>query len=358
MIEHIGLLVYNVFNGTGTCAGQSYSMEGVPVEGVHIWGGEAWEHIPADKVNIEKDVRTHIDHGMNTIDGIRVGSFTMSYNDGTDSEEDTYYYADYGIAGIWMTQNLRTQFTPQGIKMIIQNSQTVTGKDNDGNRQYRVIYPASLGNSTNPALYEENRKNGKELGLLYDWYTATDHHNCSTIDQRQVGTLNDTDPTAGDPEVENKEPEGYIRGICPEGWHIPSDREWSKLEKFLTENASLYTQEPVTANGTWPNGQELNTLSTWRGTINGTVMKSTSVVENPPRPITNANPKAANNGGFDAFMVGSSTSRPYSYQTYFWTSSTFDASYVWYRSLSYNDSTVFRWNTRKNFFSSVRCKKN
>ena len=24
-----------------------------------------------------------------------------------------------------------------------------------------------------------------------------------------------------------------VRGVCPEGWHIPSDKEWKKLEKYF-----------------------------------------------------------------------------------------------------------------------------
>ena len=28
-------------------------------------------------------------------------------------------------------------------------------------------------------------------------------------------------------------PAGHVRGICPEGWHIPSDAEWTELTNYL-----------------------------------------------------------------------------------------------------------------------------
>jgi len=46
------------------------------------------------------------------------------------------------------------------------------------------------------------------FGLLYDWYSA-------------VGE------TAGNP---------IVQGICPEGWHIPSNAEWALLNKFPAGN--------------------------------------------------------------------------------------------------------------------------
>lgn len=177
--RHTGLVVYNLKEGIGKCVGENYSLEGVPKVGVHIWDGEIWQLFSGITTNIETDVRTLIDHGVSNIDGVAIGSFTMRYKE----EEETYYYASFGKAGTWMTQNLRTQYTPQGIKLGITGVQTDAGKEVGTNILIKSgAYPSSQ-NVTNPSDYDLNRSNGKEVGLLYDWYTATDHHNCSTIDQ-------------------------------------------------------------------------------------------------------------------------------------------------------------------------------
>jgi uncharacterized protein (TIGR02145 family) len=49
---------------------------------------------------------------------------------------------------------------------------------------------------------------------LYDWNTAMDYVSGS-----------------------NSDPSG-IEGVCPVGWHIPSDAEWIKLIHFLGDNAA------------------------------------------------------------------------------------------------------------------------
>jgi uncharacterized protein (TIGR02145 family) len=45
---------------------------------------------------------------------------------------------------------------------------------------------------------ENDSSNIPTYGLLYNWYAAVDS-----------------------------------QGICPEGWHVPSDQEWMELEKHL-----------------------------------------------------------------------------------------------------------------------------
>jgi len=55
------------------------------------------------------------------------------------------------------------------------------------------------------AIYSE----GTVYGGLYDWYEMMDYN---PTDDGQIGTT---------------------RGICPEGWHIPTDEEWKKFVSFL-----------------------------------------------------------------------------------------------------------------------------
>jgi uncharacterized protein (TIGR02145 family)/uncharacterized repeat protein (TIGR02543 family) len=50
-------------------------------------------------------------------------------------------------------------------------------------------------------------------GRRYDWVTAMVLPNCTGTCSSQIGTKH--------------------RGICPEGWHIPSDAEWTTLTDFI-----------------------------------------------------------------------------------------------------------------------------
>lgn len=58
-------------------------------------------------------------------------------------------------------------------------------------------------------------------GVLYNWYAA-----------------NDTSSQTGS----NASPSG-VRGVCPEGWHLPSQQEWQLMEAWVAEQL-----EPVTGN--------------------------------------------------------------------------------------------------------------
>jgi uncharacterized protein (TIGR02145 family) len=62
-------------------------------------------------------------------------------------------------------------------------------------------------------IYLDTAINCKNWGRLYDWYTAMD-----------------------DEESSSANPSG-IEGVCPVGWHIPSDAEWTELIDYVGTNA-------------------------------------------------------------------------------------------------------------------------
>jgi len=69
-------------------------------------------------------------------------------------------------------------------------------------------------------LKDENTSYCDTYGRLYNWATAMNlPSSCnSTSCASQVGTKH--------------------RGICPEGWHIPSNADWNALMKFVNPNCS------------------------------------------------------------------------------------------------------------------------
>ena len=130
------------------------------------------------------------------------------------------------------------------------------------------------------------------------------------------------------------------QGVCPAGWHIPSDNEWKELETWLG----------------MPQGSLDSTG--FRGYNNeGGLLKST---QSPPWNAPNLG--AIDPYGFSALPAGmiwvDKTSTNLGDFTVYWTSTFFDADYAIYRTLDTNETRIgrydggFRLNT-----TSVRCVK-
>jgi uncharacterized protein (TIGR02145 family) len=116
-----------------------------------------------------------------------------------------------------------------------------------------------------------------------------------------------------------------VQGICPAGWHLPTDGEWTVLTDFL--------------------GGE---------SVAGGKMKETGTTHwYPP------NYGATNESGFTALPGGSSnTTGGFSYLTYygyFWSSSESSTSSPWLRMLNYSNVNVSHGVNLKSFGFSSRC---
>ena len=140
--------------------------------------------------------------------------------------------------------------------------------------------------------YENNSKNGEKYGKLYNWYAVND-----------------------------------ARGLAPEGWHIPADKEWSTLINFLggKDNAC----------------QKMKSVKGWDENMIG-------------------DGNGTNESGFDGLPgglcldIGSFIDVGYGGN---WWSSTFDDSNIaWGRTLSNEHDATREKNLKKNGLS-VRCLK-
>ncbi len=154
------------------------------------------------------------------------------------------------------------------------------------------------------AIYNNDPANDVTYGKLYNWYTTVD-----------------------------------TRGLCPSGWHVPTDCEWMYLEGSL----GMSVQQQELAN-------------VWRGTNEGGAMKT---ITNWISPNVGAN----DNSGLSVLPGGFR----YDFGNYaalgtgglLWTSSVFDSNSAWNRNLDGANSLVLRDNTgdRKHHGFSVRCLK-
>lgn len=122
------------------------------------------------------------------------------------------------------------------------------------------------------------------------------------------------------------------QGICPIGWHIPTDTEQYTLENYLTTP--------------------------------GQTCDSTRSDDNSEYSCSGAGDKLMLGGssGFNALLVGHRDwSGYYNFHgaiACYWSSSPSDASYAWNRCLTSGYSTVYRNNDGKIYGSSIRCLSN
>ncbi len=136
--------------------------------------------------------------------------------------------------------------------------------------------------------YEGKPQTGSSYGKLYNWYAVND------------------------PRV-----------LAPEGWHIPSDTEWTELSTFL--------------GGRMGSSSKIKFSKGWADGGNG-----------------------SNETGFAAVPGGTRSVELFSFAGkygYWWSSTEFDSYSAWNRYLGYNTNDIGRSTGWKQFGNSVRCVK-
>lgn len=130
--------------------------------------------------------------------------------------------------------------------------------------------------------------------------------------------------------------------LCPTGWHVPTDSDFITLETYLG-----LPKEQVHVWG-------------WRGSDQGSQMKSTSGWIGGKNFATNSSDFSAISGGYRQKKSGMFSG--YGTITIFWTST--DDSFngkpneAWYRRLDANEIRIFKGSTLKAGGSYVRCVRN
>jgi uncharacterized protein (TIGR02145 family) len=201
----------------------------------------------------------------------------------------------------WMAENLRTT------------------KYNDGTAIPNITDNTKWGALTTGAYcdYNNTPSNSNKYGRLYNWY-AVDNNNATK------GASNGG------------------KNVCPTGWHVPSDAEWSILTDYLKNNGY----------GT--------------GGTGGNIAKSMAAPsgwDSDPTAGNVGNDQASNNrSGFTAIpnsTRGSSNSfGNVGGKALWWSSTEYGASNVWTRVMYNYSSNIIRYNyIGKRFGVPVRCLK-
>jgi uncharacterized protein (TIGR02145 family) len=129
-----------------------------------------------------------------------------------------------------------------------------------------------------------------------------------------------------------------IKGICPDGWHLPTDEEWCTLEQ--------YVDPTITCSSIG-----------WRGVDGGGKLKEAGTVHWAP-----PNTGATNSSGFTALPGGyRQGGNNFNYLTLygqFWSSTKVSGyGYAWCRFLGYDYASIKRCNSDQLLGFSVRCVK-
>jgi uncharacterized protein (TIGR02145 family) len=223
-------------------------------------------------------------------------SFTCGTSTVTDIDGNSYNTVLIGTQ-CWTKENLKVTKYNDGSPITPDATGTSTGSG--------IGEMWSTRNSGAYTIYEHNNSNVTTYGLLYNWFAATD-----------------------------------AKKLCPDGWHVPSDVEWTNLILHLDGNAiiSNYTQSLIA----------------------GGMLKSTSNLWNvatTPSPGTNSSGFTGIPGGFRS-SAGAFVQK--GDNAYFWSTTTYPTSAfsAYFKDLNYSNNSFDRDWLNKTVGMSIRCIKN
>jgi uncharacterized protein (TIGR02145 family) len=223
-------------------------------------------------------LRAYATNNVGTAYGSEISFTTSSANTSiTDIDGNVYGTITIGMQ-VWMQENLKTSKYRNG-DLIGTTTPDTLDVSPENVPEYQWIYN---GKKSNVALY----------GRLYTWYTVTDS-----------------------------------RGVCPTGWHVPTDEEWTTLTTYL-------------------GGED----------VAGGKLKETGTTD-----WANPNTGATNETGFAALPSGYrqyyGTFYAIGYGSIWWSATDSTAMNALYRYVDYNTSSTFRLDYPKHCGLSVRCVK-
>jgi uncharacterized protein (TIGR02145 family) len=147
---------------------------------------------------------------------------------------------------------------------------------------------------------------------------------------------------------------GGGRGICPKGWHVPTDREWAAmLDKVEGDGSgSIFTDQTDFGWMGSDAGQKLKSTGTYTGT--------TDDGKGGWKDSGSSTTHGTNLTAFSAVPAGIGYGSRFGdrgHTVSYWTASVGSSSTAWYRALSYYNVGVILLNSNRSVYVSVRCVK-
>ena len=234
----------------------------------------------------------------------------------TDHEGNVYATVQIGNQ-CWMRDNLRTTTSPSTGTYLIPAADanyTYTGKQARWNNNDSATYA--------PMNY----------GLLYNWNAAVDTFNTA---------YGETSVNTSSSNAVSVTFTGHRRGICPAGWHLPSDAEWTAMTNYVGSQSE------------YPCGGNSSNIAKALASTEGWNTNTSNCAV--------GNDLTANNAtGFSAVPAGRCYGSSFDlagYIAYFWSATHYESGPVsaYYRSLNFNNAYVDGGIYNKANGFSVRC---
>jgi len=254
----------------------------------------------AQDLNIHKTDGTTITIPLNTIDSITFSESGSAFECGvstvTDVDGNVYNTVLIGEQ-CWMKENLKTTLYRDGTP--------IDNPINNSDWQNNTIGAY--------AWYNNNSGFKDSYGALYNWYAGVN-----------------------------------ANGLCPDGWHLPADDEWTQLVDYVA--AQGFPNENI-SNGT---GNALKSCRQVNSPLGGDC--NTAV---HPRWDSNNTHYGFDEFGFSAFPGGARDISGVfgfigAYGTW-WTSTEYPSSFVYYRHIGFSYGNVGHDSLDKGTGFSVRC---
>ena len=213
----------------------------------------------------------------------------------TDIDGNEYKTVKLGNQ-VWMAENLRTSRYADGTTIPLGTTESFDDA-------YRY-YP------------DDNSANVSDYGYLYNW----------------AAVMNGSASSEANPSG--------VQGICPDGWHVPSDAEWTELTNYV-KSQSQYVCGDYTGNIAKALASEEGWYSYYGECAVG-------------------NPDANNATGFSARPAGNYYGSYINFGGYanFWSATQSNSYTAYLRGLYYDGASVYRYNGYKGNGYSVRCVRN
>ncbi len=271
--------------------------------------------------------------GNHTDNGTGLGYFTSNITNLTAGT--TYYVRAYAINDEGVAYGNEVSFTTQqpfvcgtstvadfdgNIYHTLQLGNQCWMKENLRSTHYSdgtLISQGSITQSSTTTRYYYNPGNSQEYGYLYNWPAAKGTSNVSANNQ----------------------------GVCPSGWHLPSDAEWTQLTQYMGDqsqfccsNNSLYVAKALASTSGWESDSYYCSVGYAQNSNNATGFSAV-----PAGYFCIRTPNIS--GGF--YEIGENAG--------FWSCTASNSTDAYGMELYYDDAFVTRDTWAKSVGSSVRC---
>jgi len=252
--------------------------------------------VVAGKYNVNNQVDSVIFYSPTT------GSSTTV----TDYDGNIYNTVTIGTQ-VWMKENLKSTHYANGTAIPLVNTNSAWDALTTTSKAY--------------CWYNDDIANKATYGALYTW----------------AAVMNDAASVTANPSG--------VQGVCPTGWHLPSDAEWFQMENYLADNG--YNYDGTTGGGRDKIAKALASTSGWNSSPSFGAVGNTDYPTYRNKSGFTALPGGYRNYNGSFFNIG--------YLGNWWSATEYDAYSTWYRGISYSSSYVVRSYNYREVGFSVRC---